>query len=617
MIVNNAAELSAALADAVGGDVIELAPGDYGSVFIGNEFTSPVTIKSQVPADPAIFRDLKLDGARNIIIDGIFCTYTHETGDNTWIKPFAVFRSSFITIRNSIFEGDEFPSDSGPGSFGFGYGIYVQFCDDIVVEFNEVYNFERAVNIGNGFRIVFRGNDLHSCRSEGIDLWDMHGLLIVGNYIHDLKKDRSRGDHPDLIQFWDVKSGEWSEDVTIRGNFLDAGSDWTQSIFLQNGSFEGAEYFRNFLVEHNVIYNAHSHGITCEGGFDGLVIRHNTMLYAPAASDPTNNADLPPFINVNTSNLNVTIHNNIVEKRWNWNAAEAAPRAGWVVGDQLFIQRSDPAASNSYSSLFFNALVGGASLADLRALPGGLIEATGVGADMTRMGGLLNAGPNGTVAPPSSPPPSPPPPTPDPPPDPEPPTMQISDLIVNLIDAETDLAMRTLSDGAFVDPAVLASGNATIAVVAASSAPDIGSIRLTVGPFTRLESSSPYALFGDSAGDFTGGLILGEGPQILRLEVFAGSGASGAVIGDFTIGFTVGAKPPAPDPGPAIDPAVQVALDALGDRLTAVEAVASLHTLNIASLQARIAVVEAAGVAMATRMIAVESRLTAGAAGLK
>ncbi len=639
-LVSTPAELTIALAAAVAGEVIDLAPGNYGSFSINRIFPPTVTMRSQDPADPAVFTSLTCWETSNLVLDSFYFKYTHTPGDVTWIKPFQVLTSQFVTIRNTIFEGSEVASDTGPGAFGFGIGLFVRYSDNITIEFNEFFNFERGVNVGNGSSFVFLANDIYSCRSEGIDLWDMHGVLIEGCYFHDLKKDPSKGDHPDMIQFWDVMAGQWSEDVTIRANYIDAGDNWTQSIFLQNGSFDGTEYFRNFLVEHNVIYNAHTHGITCEGGFDGLVIRNNTMLYDHAAFDATNLGDNPPFINVNQSNLNVSIQKNLIEKRWDWDAKEAAPRAGWVVGNQFFMQRSVPAASNSYSNLFVNALAVDPTLADLRAVAGGEIEVEGYGADMTRFDIPMDVGPGGTVAPPSDPPPPPPPPPP-----PEETDMLVSDLVVDLIDADLDVVVQTLNGGDFVDPVFLASGSATIAVVAAPSAPAIGSVRLTVGPFSRLESASPYALFGDSSGNFTGGLILAEGPYVLRLEVYEGSGGSGAVIGDFLVDFTVGVDtPPPPPPPPSIDPDVQAALDALAGAILDNESAISANTVNLALTMGRVSGIEASMalntseiasimnrvasfedditavmvrlMSMETGLTAAEARLAAGSAGL-
>jgi hypothetical protein len=89
--------------------------------------------------------------------------------------------------------------------------------------------------------------------------------------------------------------------------------------------------------------------------------------------------------------LNVTVEGNIVESTWNWDAMTSQP--GWVVGDNLFVQHDDPSGANYVGELFVNALGQDPDLADLRALPDGLIVALGVGADMTRLDITLNAGP--------------------------------------------------------------------------------------------------------------------------------------------------------------------------------------------------------------------------------
>ena len=117
--------------------------------------------------------------------------------------------------------------------------------------------------------------------------------------------------------------------------------------------------------------------------------------------------------------------------------------------------------------------------------------------------------------------------------------------------------------GEFLDPAFLESGAATIGVDLAPTAPVVGSMRLTVGGFTKTEGVAPYALFGDSGGDFAGGLVLAEGDHTLRLEVFDDGGAA---MADFFLDFIVGVEPVQ-----VIDPMVQAALDDLSMRLEVVE----------------------------------------------
>jgi parallel beta-helix repeat protein len=388
--VTSAAELEAALSSAQGGDRIELAGGDYGEVRIDQDFTSDVTIVSADPDNPAIFHELHINGATHIVIDGILLDYINDPADPTYVKPFEVVNSSFVTVRNSVFDGDEIPSTTGTGEFGTGFGLFVNGSDNVTIENNEFFDFWKAVSVGDSSDIVVRANDVHSIRSDGFNFWDVHGLLVEDNYLHDFKKDTTTGDHPDMIQIWDVVDGEFSEDVIIRGNFLDAGDgDWTQSIFI-NGMGDETN-FRKFLIEDNVIYNAHVHGISVLQGMDGLQILNNTLLYDSSAYDPSSPGSGAPRINLSDTLLNVTVEGNIVESTWNWDAMTTQP--GWVVGDNLFVQHDDPSGANYVGELFVNALGQDPDLADLRALPDGLIVALGVGADMTRLDITLNAGP--------------------------------------------------------------------------------------------------------------------------------------------------------------------------------------------------------------------------------
>ena len=80
----------------------------------------------------------------------------------------------------------------------------------------------------------------------------------------------------------------------------------------------------------------------------------------------------------------------------------------------------------------------------------------------------------------------------------------LEDLLVELWDADQDVAVATLGDGATLDLGLLASGDATIAVFAAAGGDlegEIGSIRLSVDDlYWRVENAAPYTLFGDKAG---------------------------------------------------------------------------------------------------------------------
>jgi len=83
--------------------------------------------------------------------------------------------------------------------------------------------------------------------------------------------------------------------------------------------------------------------------------------------------------------------------------------------------------------------------------------------------------------------------------------------------------LAELTDGAVIDPAVLAGRQVTI--YATNEAQDVGSVRLLFQEFDedgrrvdarfKVENIEPFALFGDTNGDFEGGLDLDGGTYSL------------------------------------------------------------------------------------------------------
>ncbi len=116
-----------------------------------------------------------------------------------------------------------------------------------------------------------------------------------------------------------------------------------------------------------------------------------------------------------------------------------------------------------------------------------------------------------------------------------------------LVDPQTNQRVEQLSADAVIDPDDLSSGQYSIEAVPSGSA---GSVRFTLGGHSQTENVQPYALFGDSSGNFDGS-ALPSGPQALKVDVFAGQNGSGGLIGTAQLAFSVGeagSEPPADDP---------------------------------------------------------------------
>ena len=169
-----------------------------------------------------------------------------------WTILSRVENSSYITFRNSVFDGDEVP-----GEYGNGVDMRLRWSDNVVIENNEFFDFWKALDVSSSTDTIVRANDAHSLNMDAFTFHGVDGLLIEGNYLHDFNSDPNGG-HRDMIQFWSVTSEMRTQNVIIRGNFLDAGTgSTTQSIFMRNevvdtgqGSFADYAYL-NILIEEN------------------------------------------------------------------------------------------------------------------------------------------------------------------------------------------------------------------------------------------------------------------------------------------------------------------------------------------------------------------------------
>ncbi len=107
-----------------------------------------------------------------------------------------------------------------------------------------------------------------------------------------------------------------------------------------------------------------------------------------------------------------------------------------------------------------------------------------------------------------------------------------------LINADTDTPIQAVTCGGRIDLSNLPTNNLDIRADARGS---LGSVRFTLsGPTSRTqtENFAPYALFGDSGGDFHGGTF-SPGDYELTATAFSESGGGGDNLGSLTIEFSV------------------------------------------------------------------------------
>ena len=391
--VSTSAQLYQALANATGGEVIQLAAGDYGTLSLSPyssfnvDFPSNVTITSADPLHPASFSGLSLASVSNLTLDGVVCDYTYQPGDPLYTAPFSVYDGHNITIRNSTFSGDDASGLSATDDgYAAGIGLSIYKSTGVTVEGNDISNFYRGITVSDSTGIDITGNDLHEMRSDGMNFAQVTDVVIEANHIHDFRTAGGSGDHPDMIQFWTAGTTAPSTDIVIRGNVLDVGDGtWTQSIFMGNElvsqGLAGPEmYYQNVTIEGNVIVNGHLHGITV-AQTDGLVINQNTVLHTDGLSpDGADGGVEIPTINISPVSTNVSVTGNVTASVNGWTS-----QAGWTVGQNAFVQDQNPDAPGYYGNVFISSsLISNDGVHDFLALPGGMIDLLGAGAPMTR-----------------------------------------------------------------------------------------------------------------------------------------------------------------------------------------------------------------------------------------
>ncbi len=388
--VASQAELLHALSQATGGDVIKLQGGNYGDVFVQDTaamdltFDATVTIISADPNDPAVFSGMDVRGATNLRFDGVVFDYVFTQGDVTWERPFSFTNCANLTIQNSVFDGDVASGVSAiDDGYSTGIGLSVIGSTDVVIKDNALFDFHRGMTIITSSGVTVSGNDVHTIRSDGMDFAEVTDVVIEDNWIHDFKHAPGSDDHSDMIQFWTASTNAPSTDIIIRNNVLDIGSgDWAQSIFMRNemvdSGLAGTEmFYRNVLIENNMIVNGHLHGITV-GETAGLTIRNNSVLHADGVGvDGQDSGVEIPRITVAVSSTGVIITENLTAAITGWTG-----QAGWTVSDNVLVQDQDPLAAGYYADVFLaSSLQPVNGVHAFILLPGSALGQSSVGAD--------------------------------------------------------------------------------------------------------------------------------------------------------------------------------------------------------------------------------------------
>ena len=398
--VESAEELFEALTTATGGEIIELAAGDYGNLTLWDvqypniKFPETVTVRSEDPSDMASFSGMKLNGVENLTFDMIEVDFVPD--ENTVKREAAVQMKNVadVTFSNSVFEGGpavngvpyETTREEGLDSTGnviglpTGRAFNVYHSEGVTLENNDISLFAEGAHFVSTDGLNIIGNEIHNLRDTPLKGADLDNVLVDGNYFHNFTPWNlgGAGDHGDLIHFWTderYQDGP-SENFTVSNNYFSegVGASLLGVYFDDDGNGLG---YTNVVIENNVIQNGDSQGIRFEN-VDGAIIRDNTLVQS---SGDKNDA---PGVVLTQHSSDILIENNVHSGVYiDPDLTTDAEAASVVEINNLEVQRHDPYADGYYADIFVNAMTYDAQLEDLQALPDGPIADMGVGADAT------------------------------------------------------------------------------------------------------------------------------------------------------------------------------------------------------------------------------------------
>ena len=387
--VSSSQEISALLQSEPSGTterVIRLQPGDYSPLVIRGA-TGPVHLVAADPSKPPHLTGLSIKDGADITFENVVLDYRFDGGqDEIWTAPFRIYDSRNIAFEGVVFDGDIVRGRGSPDSgFAGGKALVANGVQGLTIERSEIRGFFIGLSIKESDDIRIMGSNFHSIRKDGINFAQVRDVLVEGNTFHSFGRSLASGDHSDMIQLWSTRTTAPSERVTIRNNVFNSGHGyWTQTIFFRNdwvdlGKAGHELFFRDFLIEGNVIINAHLHGISV-GEADGLVIRNNTLIRNKRSeAENFNEVWASPKITVAKRSMDVLIERNVA-----YDFPEPAG-SDWTVRDNFRIQADHRMKPGFYGTVFSNALAGDPlDLRNFRYLSDGPLGGSGIGAQILR-----------------------------------------------------------------------------------------------------------------------------------------------------------------------------------------------------------------------------------------
>lgn len=318
------ATLGANLSSAVPGDVLALAPGDYGSPIIeARQYAAPGITLQASPG--VIFKDLLIrkhwqgKPAEGLtVVGGEAKTVTVNGSNRIAIRDMKV--AGALGYRDALDVEITGNDVGGTKAAPIGTGITVMDADRVLIERNNVHHI-----LVDGIRAVGSADVLNADGTVKTPKLGINNVRIRYNKIASFYPPA--GAHPDGLQMWSF-GGKVATNIEIVGNWVDygEGSGVAQGYFLTDG------HYRNVLIRGNAATGTMWNGITVARGTD-VVIEDNL----------TTGRDTNSWIRT-VANTNIAIRKNWTNQIIHPVTATLPADVGLVATDNVLFPRTDTAA---------------------------------------------------------------------------------------------------------------------------------------------------------------------------------------------------------------------------------------------------------------------------------
>ncbi|WP_293681249.1 right-handed parallel beta-helix repeat-containing protein, partial [uncultured Phenylobacterium sp.] len=256
------ASLIKTLAIAQSGDIILLAPGHYGQVWLQNlHFSGQVMIASQDGNDQAVIEFLNIRNSSGLTFSGIEIGMEAGGGQGVRVTSSTNIRLDEMNIHG-VLDGD--PSYDGTG-------VLVEDSSNVSITGNGFHDITSGVGHKNTNGLTISDNDFRLLRADGIAGNDSDNVVISGNHFTNFFPLAT--DHADAIQFWQTAQSV-TTNITITENVIVRGEgEKIQGIFMTASTLG----YEDMVIAGNAIVGGLYHGITVAKVTD-LEIHDNLVL---------------------------------------------------------------------------------------------------------------------------------------------------------------------------------------------------------------------------------------------------------------------------------------------------------------------------------------------------